>query len=236
MNTLLERFGVFDIFSMLIPGICLLSLTKCFIPPTVLSFINITINFDTVTFLIISYIFGIVFHELGTICDNVFLHKWLFKGAPRKLLFDEHKVLFKGKPIEYQLAIKTKETLMREYGVTNMSKMNQEDLSDFVSCTCINTLEVEGLNGKPDKMLTISEMSRSLFLGCFILCILQLFEYNRTEFIINVIVLFVLASIFFIRKRRYEIYRMRTLMRFFRIYKNKLNKDDDKQTTKNSKF
>ena len=74
-------------------------------------------------------------------------------------------------------------------------------------------------------MLVISEMSRSLFLGCIFTLFLNFFMIYKYKsyykfYMIESILLYVLAFIFAYRKVQYEKYRYNSVLKTFLVYKN----------------
>ena len=71
-------------------------------------------------------------------------------------------------------------------------------------------------------MYVISEMSRSLFWGCIAIIILNVimihFLYDEIFLLCEIPFLIVMAIIFLSRKKRYEQYRIRMVVRMFLIY------------------
>lgn len=88
---------------------------------------------------------------------------------------------------------------------------------------CLNICEMKGITYKADKMFVISEMSRSIFWGCISTIILNMYlifvcSYCATFLYYEIPLLVISAIIFFYRKKRYEQYRIRILIRMFLIY------------------
>lgn len=82
---------------------------------------------------------------------------------------------------------------------------------------------MNGITFKADKMLIISEMSRSICWGCISTIILNLililFFLPCPAFLYyEILILMAVAIIFLIRKKRYEQYRFRIMIRLFLIY------------------
>ena len=219
MNSLLNKFGIFDIFSMLLPGLCLMFITRYLLPGSVTTFLSFYIEIDLFTILIISYLLGVFLHEIGTIFDKKIMYKFLYGEDPRRLVLKKN-VLYKGKPIEFLLAKKIKNILLNDLDIQEHKELTDYEMSEFIVCYCINVLDMNSLNGKTDKMLTISEMSRTLFIGCSILCLLQVFETDLILLLVKSILLLVMSFVFLKRKQRYEEYRIRILLRSFMIFNN----------------
>lgn len=123
--------------------------------------------------------------------------------------------------IEYKNALKIKDYL--KLYLDYEEEETAEDVNSIIFSYVLNICELKGLTYKSDKMLVISEMSRSLFWGCISAILLNVFIIKYfscpAQFLsIEIIVLFFMAAIFGVRKQRYEKYRLRILIRTFLIY------------------
>lgn len=88
---------------------------------------------------------------------------------------------------------------------------------------CLNICELRGLTFKADKMLVISEMSRSIFWGCVSTIMINLHlistgSYGSSFLYYESLLLLFVAAIFWGRKKQYEKYRVRILIKVFLIY------------------
>ena len=93
----------------------------------------------------------------------------------------------------------------------------------------LTIVENNNLSFKTDKMLVISEMSRSLFLGCIFTIVLNIvmvlkYSYYYKFYYIEIIILVILCVSFWYRKIQYEKYRYRIVLRTFLIYTD-INRD-----------
>lgn len=85
MEKFLEKFNIFDIFTMLVPGIiisCLLGVSLSF------EYYNSWEKWGNekyFIFFVFSYICGILFQEIGTMLDKAFLDFILYGGNPREI-------------------------------------------------------------------------------------------------------------------------------------------------------
>lgn len=224
MNSFVEKFNIFDLFTTLIPGIIISAFWG----------ISLYIQYETlwfslgnekyVAFFILSYLCGVIFHEFGTIADHKFLWKILYGGNPREVFLssDNHTHFFEFE-LSYINALKVKDFFVNYFNISDPNNFNQRKLDSFIFTYCLNMAETKNLTGKTDKMLVISEMSRSLFWGCIFTIILDLFMihffpcYSQFYFI-EIVVLFILTVIFLHRKIRYEKYRLQILLRTFLMY------------------
>ena len=82
----------------------------------------------------------------------------------------------------------------------------------------LNTLEANGKEGKAEKMMIASELSRSLALGSTCLMLLHLLEsicWHGDFCVLYFVCLIGMIILFSIRKVRYEKYRVSTIIRTF---------------------
>lgn len=224
MEKFLEKFNIFDIFTMLLPGIVISSLFGISLS---FKYYEIWENWENekyILFFIISYVCGLIFQEIGTVFDKIFMFKILYGGEPRKifLLESRHTKIFDDE-LSYKNALRIKQYLNDYINIETSENVNEEKLNSLMFAYCLNICEMNGLASKADKMIVISEMSRSLFWGCIATIILNvimifafschsLFLYGEIPFLIMI------AIVFLSRKRRYEQYRIRILLRMFLIY------------------
>lgn len=230
MNSFIEKFNIFDLFTMLIPGIIISTLFAISLSFRYYDLWKGLGNEKYVVFFIFSYFCGIIFQEFGTIADNMFMYKILYGGKPREifLLSDKYKKNFRDE-ISYKDAIRVKDYFIKFLNINNKKNKSieqQKQLNSLIFSYCLNMLEMNKLTYKADKMLVVSEMSRSIFWGCIFTIILNLFlifkfSYYYMFYYIENIILIILSVIFIYRKIRYEKYRLRILLRTFLIYKSK---------------
>lgn len=155
--------------------------------------------------------------------DNKFFHKILYGGKPKEifLLHNKYKIFFNDE-LSYKEALKVKDYFVNFFNI-NDNNIRQEELNSLIFSYCLNMSEMKKLTSKSDKMVVISEMSRSLFWGCIFIIILNLYmifkySYFFKFYYIEIITLLILSLILLYRKIRYEKYRLRILLRTFLIY------------------
>lgn len=229
MENLLEKFNIFDFFTMLIPGIIISTLSCISLSFKHYNLWKMCGKEKYIIFFVISYLFGIIFQQIGNIIDEKLVYKIVYGGKPREifLLKDKyHKIL--NNVLAYKDAIKIKKYIIHCCNIKNTKNItiNQEkQLNERIFSYCLNFLETNGLSYKADKMLVISEMSRSLSLGCIAIILLNVFmsiyyHFNYMFYIVESVVLLFLSFIFLYRKIQYERYRYRIILRMFLIYTN----------------
>ncbi|MCH5271760.1 MAG: hypothetical protein J1E83_13650, partial [Lachnospiraceae bacterium] len=227
MDKFVDKFNIYDLFSMLIPGIgitTLLGITLSF------RYYELWKNYGSskyVVFFILSYFCGVIFHELGAIVNRL-LFKIIYGGKPREICFMDPKpkkrwqlfrvIIFDND--EFFGNVKTLyEYICNQYvyiSNDNSSKngekrcnRNDKNLNSIVFGYCVNIAENKNIIGKYKNFNVISEMSLSLFIGCFITIIINGIMFivdpcHYVYYIIIALILIVLAYIFIHRKVRYE--------------------------------
>lgn len=227
-----EKFNTFDIFAMLIPGVGI----------TILFSISLSFKYDNIwsmmgnqkylVFFIFSYFCGILFQELGTIFDRKFLHKILYGGNPREifLLKNGHERILNEEPF-YIDALRIKAYFVNRLHIqikNHLTEDKEKDLNALIFGYCLNMSESNNLAAKSEKMIVLSEMSRSLFWGCIFTILLNIYlmlsscplynDFYCTE----IFILAIAAYIFLQKKKRFEIYRIRILLRTLWLYINQV--------------
>lgn len=227
MDSFVEKFNIFDLFTMLIPGIIISTLFGISLS---FKYYNLWENLGNekyAIFFIFSYLCGIIFQEIGTIIDEKFLYNILYGGNLKEIFLLENgheKIL--NEELFYKDALHIKKYIINILNINIKKNMNIEDekhLNSLIFGYCLNILENKKLAGKSEKMLVISEMSRSLSLGCFSVFILNLIMIVRYSiycsfYYIEIFFLIIMCIVFFYRKKRYERYRFRILLRTFSLY------------------
>lgn len=117
MDSFVDKFNIFDLFTMLIPGIIISSLWGISFS---FQYYDRWVNWGNekyVIFFVFSYMCGVIFQELGTIADKKFLYNILYGGNPREiyLLKKGHEKIF-NEEIFYKDALRIK-----DYFINNLN-------------------------------------------------------------------------------------------------------------------
>ncbi len=224
MDSFVEKFNIFDLFTTLIPGIIISTLFGISLS---FKYYNLWVSLNNekyIIFFIFSYLCGVIFQELGTMADNTFLYKILYGGKPREIfLLGYRKKAFFNDELSYKDALKVRNYFVNFLSINNDHVTKKTELNSFIFSYCLNMSEMKKITNKSDKMIVISEMSRSLFWGCIFTIILNIYMIIRYSFFyefyyVESSILFILSLIFLYRKIRYEKYRLRILLRTFLIH------------------
>ncbi len=217
VKEVIGKFNVFDIFSMLIPGcITMCVLYVSLYPLKINAFENMGVMLYVVA-IVLSYALGLVLHEVGRIFDEKILYKRKYNGDIRNNYSSENKAKIFG-----DCFLESHFDEIKKY-LSKTTKLSLNDLNDrTIYHLCSNALEMSGSKNTADKFIVISEMSRSLTISFFVVGIIDLvlivFHREYTLFFaITALVCFIFGMIFYCRKNRYEIFRLRNLLRIFYI-------------------
>jgi hypothetical protein len=235
MDSFVEKFNVFDLFTMLIPGIIISTSFSISLSYEYYDLWKSFGNEKYVGFFIVSYLFGVIYQEIGTIFDNLFMYRILYGGKPREMFLtkQKHRKIFKDE-LSYKDALQIRDYYAKFFNIKNinhMNKKNEKALNSLIFSYCLNTCEKNNLTYKSDKMIVISEMSRSLALGCISnivlnLCMIRKYSLHHKFYCIEIIILIILFFIFLCRKVRYEKYRIKIVLRTFLIHIKEHNVDN----------
>lgn len=227
MEKFVDKFNIFDLFTMLIPGIINTSLFVVSLHPIYGKTWSSWGNEKIALFFILSYFCGVLFQEFGTIMDEKFFDKIIYGGNPREiyLIKSKYKKIYKEK-LFFNNMLYIKKYFRRALSIANNMYDNEEELNSMVFDYCMNIAEKNNWTTKSEKMTVISEMSRSLFWGCALTILLNKWlitfcHCSDTYLLVEIPFLFFGAILFIIRKRRYEIYSMEELLRTIYLHINK---------------
>lgn len=230
MDGFIEKFNIFDLFTMLIPGVIICTLLGISLSSKYYyTWNNCGIEKYTI-FFILSYFCGIIMQQIGNIIDEKVLYKLIYGGYPKQVFLSQDNLRkFFNNEFFYNEVMKIKEKLIDDLTI-NMEIINTEEqrlqLNEFLFLYCLNIVENNHLTYKSDKMLVISEMNRSLSFGCLLVCILNLvlcflingFSLYKNFFIIESSILVILFFIFFYCKIQFEKYRYKEIFQSFLVY------------------
>ena len=246
MEKLLERFNLFDLFTMLIPGVIITTLAWISLAEPMAYYFADMGNEKFLFFIVIGYFVGVIYQEIGTIMDKLFLSKCLYGGPLREVFLSKERnagakwkkfgnPAILNEPGFFEATEKLKERLAKEFmfeggvpedgaGASEAEKAQAEANSNSLFCGyCLDLCERRGIHAKSEKISIISEMSRSLFWGCATMVVLNVilmaaFRENVLFYVIESALLVIAGLVMLKRKARYEVYRLRIMLRAAMIY------------------
>ena len=225
MDKFVDKFNIFDLFTMLIPGLINTSLFAISLYPRYGAVWKDWGNEKIALFLIFSYFCGVIFQEFGALMDEIFVNKLMYGGKPREVYLIDKKY---NRIYTEKLFFDNMQEI-KSYFI-NTLKINEKDyenteLNSMVFDYCMNIAENKNLTTKSEKMAVISEMSRSLYWGCICTILLNIFmmtalKYTNTYLWVEIIFLIGAIIIFLFRQKRYVKYSMEELLRTFYLHIN----------------
>lgn len=222
LEKFVEKFNIFDLFTMLIPGIIIMSSVGISLSFKWYDIWKTYGNEKYALFFIIAYGAGVLFQEIGEAMDKMCICQILYGGEPRKIfLSEEYKEKLFQDDLSYRNALEVKKYL-QEY-IEPDNQVEVESYNRLAFSYCLNICELNGISGKIDRMSAISEMSRALFGGCIVIIrlniiLLVFFSCKSLLLILETMLLAVIALVFLRRKKRFEQYKIRMMIRTFLIY------------------
>lgn len=221
MNEFLDKFGIFDLFTMLIPGIFFL-IELLYIFPDIEK--NVPSAFEDgvaqyFLFFALSYVIGMLFYEISEAIEKLIFERILRIGTHKQRLFLLKNNIILDK-LDFVLACMLGTEILRSNNMDMINGLSLQEKSEFVFNYCLSSLEINNLYVKAEKMLSIAEMSRSIYIMNSFLLIIYILGIRLYNFDLNIFYLIILIAIipvFFIRTRRYERYRAVIIMRTYAI-------------------
>ena len=224
MDNILDKFGIYDFFGLLVPGMFLLYALICMDFPILILFDYPQSEVLLVSgFILLSYAFGIVMQEIGSFFDEKII-KW--RKSARRNYFSEKNdnktIMEKIKYYFVQEIYFEKEELEKIKRLVNYiiddNIKDEEDKCEQAFWKCKAYLENNDKMAKADRLNAMYAMSRD-----FIVCNVGIFLCTIYTLIVNpqnvdcyiILFLYVILStpIFYRRASRFIKLRLRTIMR-----------------------
>lgn len=223
MDSLFGKLGLFDFFSMLLPGLIIEAVAVLLFP----GIADVFAQFESIQlflYLLGGYLTGLVLHEIiGIIPEK--LHISLVQKAHR---LSEDGVIFTNIN-DLNLLQGVKASIIHE---VDESENEKENTDRYVVSVCTNDLQAKGKADKAERLQVMSELSESLSVGFLLLGVVKLLgilhsvlcngqpiETMRCGLIACVALLF-LYFLFLERAQRMHKYYLRCLVRTYAVVNN----------------
>ena len=157
MDTILGKFGLFDIFSMLIPGV-IIEGTAVMLFPRINTLFCICDLPKWFIFIMLGYLLGLALHEIIS----------FFPDNRHKITMDGKSVF--SNPNDLVLAKTVKASIPH---LEKTERKITENADRYMASVCTNDLEINGKSGKTERLQTLAEMSFSLSLGFLVLSLAE---------------------------------------------------------------
>lgn len=211
MDNILDKFELFDFFSVLLPGMSLIFfLYYMDFPILAEGGLPTSQTFKVIIFILASYILGTLLQEIASFMDEKYFK--IRKNAREKFL-DSNKQIFKGE--ELQEVRKTANSLL-EKDISNNQFTNSECSKVYFECKA--HLENNNKMDEANKYDAVFEMSRNFIICniCVLIClfITMIMTSACTKIHITIIIYILISTIIFIRRMiRYSEMRVRKVLR-----------------------
>ena len=208
MDNILDRFGIYDFFGLLLPGMFFIVVLIFIGVPQISGFTYPNSEaFLVTTFVLISYICGTIMQEIASFFDDKMIK--MRKSARQKYLFDKEFTEIEQKELKLTVNQLLKKSV--EYCPTY-----KEFESIFFICK--EHVESKGNMKKADKLDSIFAMSRDFIVCNFLLAIIVFIimcKFKAFSFYNWVLFASLLISIFLFWRRanRYAKMRVRSIFR-----------------------
>lgn len=199
-DKIFERLGVYDVLGVLLPGICMTGATKLIFDGFSLQQWVAFIQFDSWTFLVVSYIVGLVFQEVTHVLQL------LFVGRSNKLLVSALNPKSNSHLRMEQSEIKAIEKKIKENAVVESEKIEWNVAYNY----CRSYVAKNGNTARLDRDQALAAMARSFSLYCltmFITLLISLVTSNTQyslPFLFILIALPILSGVFAYRFVRFS--------------------------------
>ena len=215
MDSLFEKLGLFDFFSMLIPGLIIESGAILLFPGIADTFAQFE-SIQLFLYLWFGYLIGLVLHEIIGIVPEKF-HISLVQKAHR---LSEDGVIFTNIN-DKNLLQGVKASVLHE---ATKSKNKKENTDRYIVSVCTNDLQAKGKADKAERLQVLSEMSESLSVGFGLLSLVKI----CTNIILVASLLdwiafgglLLLCGLFLLRAQRMHKYYLRCLIRTYAVVNN----------------
>lgn len=203
MDNILNKFGIYDFFGLLLPGMYFFIVLDFLNIPNILGVQYTTSEgIEVISFLLFSYIIGTLIQEIASYVDKKIQ---LREKSKRSFLDEDSKIWSKEEREEIRKYVRKK------FGKNR--KENEQIFRQMKIC-----LENKEKMGKADKYDAIYAMSRDLIVCNFFLFIISLvnIHINRDYMYVSILVCFftlISSYIFWHRALRYADMRVRTIVR-----------------------
>lgn len=216
MDNLLDRFGLYDFFGLLLPGMLFLIVLYYMDFPLIQEGrFPSSPTFMVIVFILLSYIVGTLIQEIASLLDE---KCFKMRIRAKEKFLDSEKTFFKDEELEEVMKISNK---ILKKNSNNKCFTNSECSKVFFQCKAF--LENKGKMEKANKLDALFAMSRDFIVCNFCILICQvitiIYEICHKSFVLSfsciVVIVYAILSlvIFFVRAYRYSKLRTKTIIR-----------------------
>lgn len=218
VDSALDKVGLYDFFGVFLSGM-LMVVVSFYLDLPLVNLIENTDNdiINVILFMLESYFLGLILQETSSAID-----KKCFKfreKARSNFLNDNNKI------IDNELELKSfRELANKILSIQDNNHVYSKDENGYVYYQCKTFLETCGKSDKVNRINSLYAMSRSLIVSLS-LCLIAYFICNiKSLGVQNFIVIFIivlLILIFYRRTKRFSTYKVRVILRHYKILNEK---------------
>lgn len=219
MDNILDRFGLYDFFGLLIPGMSFWIMLFYMKFPMVDDGLPLSQTFKVIAFILFSYVVGSLMQETASWFDNKY-KKMKIRIKTRENYLNTNP-LFKGEELKAVRELANK--LLGNEDIEDKKHSFSDEESYRLFNICKSHLENNNKMEKADKLDAIFAMSRD-FIVCNIwifCCLMITIIYTAVEksfswslsYTVIIVYTFISSYIFYRRAKRYAKMRTRTIIR-----------------------
>lgn len=219
MDSILDRIGLYDFLGVFISGMLVVVVSYYLNFPLVNLIENTNSDIANVIILILeSYFLGMILQEASSIIDKKYFK--FRQKAQSNFLNDNNNVI--NNELELKAFRKLANKILKKQ---TDNHVYSKDENEYVYYQCKTFLEIHEKSDKINRINSLYAMSRSLIVSLS-LCLVAYAIYNIKSFSIQafivILILVLLIFIFYRRTERFSTYKIRVILRYYKILAEKI--------------
>lgn len=219
MDSILDRIGLYDFLGVFISGMLVVVVSYYLNFPLVNLIENTNSDIANVIILMLeSYFLGMILQEASSIIDKKYFK--FRQKAQSNFLNDNNNVI--NNELELKAFRKVANKILKKQ---TDNHVYSKDENEYVYYQCKTFLEIHEKSDKINRINSLYAMSRSLIVSLS-LCLVAYAIYNIKSFSIQafivISILVLLIFIFYRRTERFSTYKIRVILRYYKILAEKI--------------
>lgn len=219
MDSILDRIGLYDFLGVFISGMLVVVVSYYLNLPLVNLIENTNSDIANVIILMLeSYFLGMILQEASSIIDKKYFK--FRQKAQSNFLNDNNNVI--NNELELKAFRKVANKILKKQ---TDNHVYSKDENEYVYYQCKTFLEIHEKSDKINRINSLYAMSRSLIVSLS-LCLVAYAIYNIKSFSIQafivISILVLLIFIFYRRTERFSTYKIRVILRYYKILAEKI--------------
>lgn len=218
MDSALDKVGLYDFFGVFLSGMLILVISMYLHLP-LKHFMDATDNevINLILFILEGYFIGLIFQEVSSALEKKYFR--FGEKARTAFLNDNDKI------VDNQLELNSFRMIANEMlEVRSNNHIYSKKENEYVYYQCKSFIEMHEKSEKINRIDSLYAMSRTLMVALSV-CLSAFFIYNVCSFNVQkLIIIFILGGgicLFYRRTKRYSQYKVRVILRYYKILNNK---------------